>query len=75
MKDKFKFKRNAEVIEIIDIKIIRVRLEDGNEVLATISSKTQMGNPRLEIGQNIIVFVNPYEEKRVQVHNDSWGIR
>jgi translation initiation factor IF-1 len=75
MADKFKFKKRAKIIEILDIRRLKVRLEDGNEILAIISSRQQEGNSKLEIGQNIIVLCNPYEEHSVKVHKDSWASR
>ena len=68
-------KQKAIVVEVINKRIFRVKLEDGTEVLGILSTKIEARHPSLLVGDDIVVLRNPYENNRVKIHEDTWGKR
>ena len=58
----------ATIIEIIDDRNIRVMVEEGMEMIASISGKVRMTlHSKIEIGEEIIVEVSPFDKTRCRV--------
>jgi translation initiation factor IF-1 len=73
--DKLIYKSNAIVLEFLDDRYIKVKLEDGRTFLATIPGKQIVHKLKVSVGDNIIVLVHSQVSDYVRVHNDTWGSR
>ncbi len=64
-KEKKEFK--GTVLEALPNTMFRVELEDGREVLATLSGKMRMHYIRVVPGDEVKVEMSPYDEKRGRI--------
>ena len=51
----------GEVLEMLPNATFKVRLENGHEVLGTISGKMRMNYIRISPGDKVIVEMTPYD--------------
>ncbi|WP_020569194.1 translation initiation factor IF-1 [Neolewinella persica] len=65
MKPKY---HRATVIEIIDTRNIKVLIEEGEEMTASVSGKIRMGlHSKIRVGNEVTIEVSPYDNTRCRL--------
>jgi len=59
--------KKGTVIETLPNTTFKVRLDDGNEILAYISGKMRMYRIKILPGDRVTVEISPYDEKRGRI--------
>ncbi len=62
-----KNKKEGVVIESLPNTTFKVRLDDGNEILAYISGKMRIYRIKILPGDRVTVEFSPYDEKRGRI--------
>lgn len=62
-----KEKKRGVVLEALPNTSFRVKLEDGREVLAHLSGKMRLNFIRVFPGDNVLVEISDYDEKRGRI--------
>lgn len=65
-KDK-KIKKKGEVIEALPNLLFRVKLEDGEEVLAHLAGKLRIFRIKVLPGDTVLIEMTPYDKKRGRI--------
>jgi len=60
-------RRMGEVLESLPSFQFRVKLEDGQEILAYVSGKLRMHKIRILPGDTVTVELSPYDSKRGRI--------
>lgn len=60
-------KQDGTIIEALSNAMFRVRLENGHEILATISGKMRMHYIRILPGDKVTVELTPYDLSRARI--------
>jgi translation initiation factor IF-1 len=61
-------KQDGEIIEALSNAMFRVRLENGHEVVATISGKMRMHYIRIMPGDRVGMEMSPYDLTRGRIN-------
>ncbi len=61
-------KQDGEIIEALSNAMFRVRLENGHEVIATISGKMRMHYIRILPGDKVGMEMSPYDLTRGRIN-------
>jgi translation initiation factor IF-1 len=61
-------KQDGEIIESLSNAMFRVRLENGHEVIATISGKMRMHYIRIMPGDKVGMEMSPYDLTRARIN-------
>jgi len=67
MKEEKKIKVNGEVIEVLPNTTFRVRLDNGQEVLAHLSGKMRKNFIRVLQNDKVVVELSPYDPNRGRI--------
>jgi len=62
-----KIKKEGVVVESLPNASFKVKLDDGNEILAYISGKMRIYRIRILPGDKVTVEMSPYNEKRGRI--------
>ena len=62
-----KIKKEGVVVESLPNANFKVKLDDGNEILAYISGKMRIYRIRILSGDKVTVEMSPYNEKRGRI--------
>jgi translation initiation factor IF-1 len=65
--DQEEFKKTGEVIEALPSFKFRVKLENGEEILAYVSGKLRMHRIRILPGDKVSIEMSPYDSKRGRI--------
>ena len=60
-------KQDGTIVEALSNAMFRVRLENGHEILATISGKMRMNYIRILPGDKVTVELTPYDLSRARI--------
>ena len=60
-------KQDGTIVEALSNAMFRVRLENGHEILATISGKMRMHYIRILPGDKVTVELTPYDLTRARI--------
>ena len=60
-------KQDGTIIEALSNAMFRVKLENGHEILATISGKMRMNYIRILPGDRVAVELSPYDLNRGRI--------
>ena len=60
-------KQDGNIVEALSNAMFRVRLENGHEILATISGKMRMHYIRILPGDKVTVDLTPYDLSRARI--------
>lgn len=58
---------NGTITEALPNTIFRATLEDGRKVLVYLSGKMRMHRIRVVTGDNVLIEMSPYDEKRGRI--------
>ena len=61
------FQKRGVVTEALPSTLFRVKLEDGNEILAHLAGKLRMFRIKILPGDKVTVEMNAYDEKRGRI--------
>jgi len=61
------FRKAGQVIETLPGTLFKVRLDDGQEILAHLSGKLRMFRIKILPGDRVTVEMTPYDEKRGRI--------
>ncbi len=61
-------KQDGEILEALSNATFRVRLENGHEVIATISGKMRMHYIRIMPGDKVGMEMSPYDLTRARIN-------
>jgi translation initiation factor IF-1 len=67
MKEEKKIKVNGEVIEVLPNTTFRVKLDNGQEVLAHLSGKMRKNFIRVLQNDKVVVELSPYDQSRGRI--------
>ncbi len=67
MKSKDKIKKSGIVIETLPNTTFKVKLDDGNEILAHLAGKLRMYRIKVLAGDKVTVEMSPYDETRGRI--------
>ena len=65
--DSRELRQTGEVLESLPSFQFRVKLEDGQEILAYVSGKLRMHKIRILPGDTVTVELSPYDSKRGRI--------
>ncbi|MBU3934749.1 translation initiation factor IF-1 [Patescibacteria group bacterium] len=60
-------KKEGQVIEALPSTFFKVRLDDGNEVLAVLSGKMRLHRITILPGDRVSVEMTPYDDKKGRI--------
>ncbi|MBI2626014.1 MAG: translation initiation factor IF-1 [Candidatus Nealsonbacteria bacterium] len=61
------FKRTGQVLEALPSAHFKVRLDDGNEIIAHLAGKLRMFKIKILPGDIVQVEMTPYDDKRGRI--------
>ena len=61
------FKKIGIVIEALPSAYFRVKLDDGNEIIAHLAGKLRVNRIRVLVGDRVTVEMTPYDEKKGRI--------
>ena len=61
-------KMDGTILEALSNAMFRVKLENGHEIIATISGKMRMHYIRILPGDKVVVEMSPYDLSRGRIH-------
>ncbi|MBU4274914.1 translation initiation factor IF-1 [Patescibacteria group bacterium] len=61
------FKKEGQVIEALPSTFFKVKLDDGNEVLAVLSGKMRLHRIKILPGDRVTVEMTPYDDKKGRI--------
>ncbi len=68
MSDKEKtIRKTGQVIEALPSATFKVKLEDGQEILAHLSGRMRINHIRVLVGDKVIVEMTPYDNNRGRI--------
>ncbi len=59
--------KSGTVLEALPSTSFRVKLDDGEEILAHLSGKLRLYRIKILVGDRVTVEVSPYDEKRGRI--------
>lgn len=62
-----KIKHEGQVIEALPNATFRVKLDNGNEVLAHLSGRLRLNYIRVLTGDRVLMEFSPYDEKKGRI--------
>ena len=60
-------KQDGVILEALSNAMFRVKLENGHEILATISGKMRMNYIRLMVGDKVTIELSPYDTTKGRI--------
>lgn len=66
-KNKKIFRKTGRVLEALPNTLFKVRLDDGQEILAHLSGKLRMYRIKVLPGDKVTIEMTPYDEKRGRI--------
>ena len=60
-------KQDGSIVEALSNAMFRVKLENGHEIIATISGKMRMNYIRILPGDKVTVELTPYDLSRARI--------
>ncbi|MDD5145909.1 MAG: translation initiation factor IF-1 [Candidatus Pacebacteria bacterium] len=67
IQNKKNFQKKGIVVEALPSTLFRVKLDEGNEVLAHLAGKLRIFRIKILPGDRVTVEMNPYDEKRGRI--------
>lgn len=61
------FQKSGIVLEALPSASFRVKLDEGQEILAHISGKMRLNRIKILPGDRVIVEISPYDERRGRI--------
>lgn len=66
-KDKKALRREGQVIESLPSTHFRIKLDDGQEILAHLAGKLRLHRIRILLGDRVTVEISPYDDKKGRI--------
>ncbi len=66
-KNKKIFRKTGRVLEALPSTLFKVKLDDGQEILAHLSGKLRMYRIKVLPGDKVTIEMTPYDEKRGRI--------
>lgn len=66
-KNKKIFRKTGRVLEALPSTLFKVRLDDGQEILAHLSGKLRMYRIKILPGDKVTIEMTPYDKKRGRI--------
>lgn len=60
-------KKSGRVIEALPSATFRVKLDEGNEVLAHLSGRMRINHIRVLVGDKVVLEMSPYDDKKGRI--------
>ena len=61
------FRKEGQVIEALPSTFFKIRLDDGNEILAVLAGKMRMNRITILPGDRVLVEMTPYDNKKGRI--------
>lgn len=65
--DKKNFRKTGIVIETLPSTFFRVRLDNGEEIIAHLAGKLRINRIKILAGDRVTVEITPYDEKKGRI--------
>lgn len=65
--DKKDLRKEGQVIEALPSAFFKVKMQDGNELLAVLSGKMRMNRITILPGDKVLVETTPYDNKKGRI--------
>lgn len=66
-------RKSGLVLEALPATSFRVKLDDGNEIMAHLSGRLRINRIKVLAGDRVTVETTPYDEKRGRIVYRGWG--